>query len=259
VGQRDVGGAVVGHHGVDLDAVAAVEGNGAAKEGGGCDRAFVVEDLGVGKPRGVVDADVHVFPTDQVAAYSASVGRAPALVLAHPVPDSLAGAALDTPELLDVNVQQLAGAGAFVALGRLEPESAELAQPDPRQDPRHRRLGHPEDLGDRRAGKAQPPQRRDRRDPRLRRAVVNMVGGRRAIQKPRLAFLAEAPNPFTGRPLADVGGRGRLGQRPPLIDHTPAEQAPLVQSERGVTVQLHPVSSLRLSGLSTSQPPRRPG
>jgi hypothetical protein len=37
------------------------------------------------------------------------------------------------------------------------------------------------------------------------------------------------------------------------------EQLALLQAERGVTVELHSVSSLGLSGVSTSQPPRRPG
>jgi hypothetical protein len=39
------------------------------------------------------------------------------------------------PELLDVDVDQLARALAFIALGRLEPEAAELAHPDPLKDP----------------------------------------------------------------------------------------------------------------------------
>ena len=41
----------------------------------------------------------------------------------------------DAPEFLDVDVDQLARSGALVALDRLESEAAELAHPDPGQDP----------------------------------------------------------------------------------------------------------------------------
>ena len=37
------------------------------------------------------------------------------------------------------------------------------------------------------------------------------------------------------------------------------EQPTAVRTGAGITVELHPVSSLGLSGLSTSQPPRGPG
>jgi hypothetical protein len=79
------------------------------------------------------------------------------LAVAH----SLAGAALDPPELLDVDVDELAGTLALVALGRLEPQPAELAHPDPSQDPGDRGLRHREGLGDLLGGEAQPPERFD--------------------------------------------------------------------------------------------------
>ncbi len=50
---------------------------------------------------------------------SASV-RARVVVLAQPVADAVAGAALDAPELFDVDVDQLARPLALVALGRLQ-------------------------------------------------------------------------------------------------------------------------------------------
>src|SRR4051812_41644485 len=45
----------------------------------------------------------------------------------------------DSPELLDVDVDQLAPPGALVALGGLHPHPAKLAHPDRREDPRDRR------------------------------------------------------------------------------------------------------------------------
>jgi Na+/melibiose symporter-like transporter len=46
--------------------------------------------------------------------------------------------------------------GSFVALGRLQPETAEATHADPGQDPRDRREWHPQRLGDLRAGEPEP-------------------------------------------------------------------------------------------------------
>jgi hypothetical protein len=71
-----------------------------------------------------------------VARVAANAGRA------------FARAAVDAAQLLDVDVDQLPGDRAFIALGRLEPETSQPAHPDPRQDPRHRRERPIEHLGD---------------------------------------------------------------------------------------------------------------
>jgi hypothetical protein len=42
---------------------------------------------------------------------------------------------MNASELLDVDMDQLAGSIALVALRRLLPKSTELAHPDPGQDP----------------------------------------------------------------------------------------------------------------------------
>jgi hypothetical protein len=63
----------------------------------------------------------------------------------------------DPAELLDVDVDQLAGPVALVALWRLDPDPAELAHPDPGEDARDGRERHPERLCDLRAREAQPP------------------------------------------------------------------------------------------------------
>jgi hypothetical protein len=109
-----------------------------------------------------------VFPAGPAAPDAERVGAAQTALMA--AAEALAGAALDAAELLDVDVHELAGTLALVAARRLEPEPAELAHPDPGQDPRHRRERHPQQLGDLRTGEAQPAQRRDRRDALLARA-----------------------------------------------------------------------------------------
>src|SRR5437763_417440 len=70
---------------------------------------------------------------------------------------------------------------------------------------------------------------------------------------------AGATHPLTGAADADLGGRGRLAHRPSLLEHPTAELPTTFQTERSVSVKLHPVSSLGLSGLGSPQPPRGPG
>ena len=71
---RAVGAAVVGEHALDLDAVAAVEGDGAAEEADRCGRLLVGEHFGVGEAAVVVDGDVDVLPADR-AAHACRPGR----------------------------------------------------------------------------------------------------------------------------------------------------------------------------------------
>ena len=115
-----VAAAVVGEHPLDLDAVALVEGDGAVEEAGDGGCLLVVEHLGVGETAVVVDGDVDVLPADSVADVAGPVGVFGVVVLSAAAAHPPAGAALDAAELLDVDVEQLARSGAFVADDRLE-------------------------------------------------------------------------------------------------------------------------------------------
>ena len=131
-----VAGAVVGHHPLDLDPVAAEEGEGAAQEAGGGRAFLVVEHLDVGEPGRVVDGDVHELPADPARL------RAPVAV------DAVAGPA-DPAELLDVDVDELAGPGPLVAVGRLvRLQPRQLSEPVPGQYGADGRERHPQRLGD---------------------------------------------------------------------------------------------------------------
>ena len=68
-------------------------------------------------------------------AVAVAVGERGHVVLVLAASHAPAGAALDAPELLDVDVQQFARPLALVALSRVEPEPAQAAHTDPRQDP----------------------------------------------------------------------------------------------------------------------------
>jgi hypothetical protein len=166
----------------------------------------------------------------------------------------------DPPKLLHIDVDQLAGTLALVAVGWLRRlESRELAKPDPGQDPRHRRRRHSERERDVLPGQAQLAQRGDRADAILAGAIRNRERRRGAIEEPRLSISAITPNPLPTRALAHARGLGRVRERPLQLDNPTHHRQTTLRAESSVSVQLHPVSSLGLRGFDTTQPPGRPG
>ena len=183
------------------------------------DRLLVGEHLDVGQAGRVVDADVHELPADALA-LAGGVGWRSALQATVAV-DAVAGAAVgDAAELLDVDMQQLAGLTALVAirwLGRLEPR--ELAQPDPQQDRRDGRERHRQAERDLRARHPQPAQPHDDLNELVRRAVRDRPRRRGAVQQPGLALGPVALDPLRAGALAHSGRLGGLRSRPPLLEH----------------------------------------
>src|SRR5207253_838980 len=205
---------------------------------------------GEGQARAVVNRDVHVLPADGPAVHAGCVPLDRSIVAATDATNALAGAALDAPELLDVDMDQLTWALALVALRGLKTEPPELAHPDAREDPRDRGERHAQRVGDLRACEAQSAQSRDRLHSLLFGAVRDRIRRRGAIQQPELALGAVAPHPLAGTADADFGGLGRPRHRPLLLDHPPAQHPAPIQTESSVSVKIHPVSSLRLSRLA---------
>ena len=80
--------------------------------------------------------------------------------------------------------------------------------------------------------------------------LATQAGARRVVDQPELPLGPVAADPLARAADADFGGRGRLRHRPLLFDDPAAKQAALVQAEGGVSVKVHPVSSLGLSGLA---------
>ena len=99
---RRIGRAVVRHDLVPCEALGPEPGQGALEEGQGIGLAVTGPDLGVGQPRVVVDSHMDGRPAGARAALNAVAVDA----LAH-LPEA--------PQLLGVQVQQLAGLGALVA------------------------------------------------------------------------------------------------------------------------------------------------
>ena len=107
VDRRAVGGAIVGKQALHGDPVASEEGDCAPQETG-CGRgAFVVEDLDVGEAAVVVDRDVDVVPAGVSGAAAVDCDLALAGAAAA---DAVTDTAADAAELLDVDVDELAGA-----------------------------------------------------------------------------------------------------------------------------------------------------
>jgi len=150
-----------------------------------------------------------------------------------------------SPQPLDVDVDELAGARALIAvrrLGRLKP--GELSEPEPLEPNRDRRERQLERLGDLGGRHPEPPQALDEGDDPGRRSVRNALRGRGAVAKSARALGAPAPQPLAGGALADSGGLGRLRQRPPLLLLDPGdEKTTAVRAGASVSVELHPVSS----------------
>jgi hypothetical protein len=126
-------------------------------------------------------------------------------------------------------VDELARAGALIALDRLEAQSAELAHPDALEDRADRRQRPIEQLGDLGAREAQAAQRRHHLDRPLVGAVGHALGRRGAIEQTPDPLGAVAANPLRARAGAHFGRLGGLRDRPPVLDDP--QHHPLALSE----------------------------
>ncbi len=117
-----IAGTVIGKHTGDGDAQAGVVVDGGLQEGG-CGRGFLVgKDLREGNAGVVVDGDMHVLPARAMDAAATVAGDA-------------ATDGLETSDLLDVEVEEIAGSGMFVTHdGRSRFQIANAAEVEAAQD-----------------------------------------------------------------------------------------------------------------------------
>ena len=229
---RSVAGAVIGQDALHTDSAPPKPVHGPAQEGGHGRPLLVVEHLGIGHARAVVDTDVHELP--------ANAARLPVAVAGDPMAH-----APDAPELLDVQMQQLARSAPFVSHQRrplgegLQAGQAELAQ----------RAGDGgaadlHDLGDLRPGPAELPQALDldheRRGDRARRAA----GPTRPVGE-----LAQrgARHPFPGGAITDAKAASDSGHRLALVNAL-SNQGSTPGRGPGILVDVHSRSLRRTSG-----------
>src|SRR5262245_16772179 len=100
---RAIAGAIVGQHAVHPHAAPAKPGHGPAQKGGHARPVVVGQDFRVRHPRAIIDAHVDELPAD-------------APRLAPPIAGDAMAHVPDAPQLLGIEMQQLAGLGPFVAL-----------------------------------------------------------------------------------------------------------------------------------------------
>ena len=216
------------------------------EEAGGAGAAFVGQNLGVGEPGRVVDADVHELPADAAGAL-----RLRRLFWLRRWPVTRWPGAADPAELLDVEVQQPARPLVLVAVGgsggssRLRLPSPTLRSTaetvDSAIDNARRSLPLSSATG---AARRSPRRAAPASDAEPASAPTNdRPAGRSLGAPPR--------QPLRRGALADSGGLGRLRQRPPRRDPLD-DQPPALRTGPRVSVQLHPVSSLGLVALDTS-------
>ncbi len=235
VAAAHVAPAVVCHQPFRLDAVFGVESERALEEadhGGG---PLVVVDLGVGEPGVVVDDRVHDVASVAVLA-----------VLAAPVAGHAVSGPLEAHVLARVHVQEVAGAGPLVAVGRLARRPRRPREPGPAEHLPDGRVREASRAGD----QARAPARllaapadcslELRRE--LARRAVRPAGAIEQTRKRRPRLLARPqpamPPAVRRRRRHTEGGRGRL-QRHPLRDGA-NQRVAAGQSELRVTVKRHP-------------------
>jgi hypothetical protein len=225
---RTVGRAVVGHDPLDGDAVAAEPAERPVEEGDGAGLALVGENLAVGEPCGIVDRDVQDFPAAMAAGPGAIAG------------DAVADA-VDPAELLGVDVEQLAGAGALVAdHGRPGLERGEAAEAEAAQRQADGRTGPLQPARDLRPGQALAAQPLDRGGD-LGRQPAGRSGGRRAaVMEGRLAARPMPRQPLVRGAHRHAGG-ARGGLDPPaLLANSPDQKESTVDRHARILVDVHP-------------------
>jgi hypothetical protein len=199
------------------------------QEGDGALLALVGQDLDEGDARGVVEADVDELPADATA-------------LAGPLTGDAVADLLEAAELLDVEVDQLAGVGALVAPDRRgRRQVLEPAQPAPAQDAADGGRLDADLPGDLVTGPALAAQRGDLLDGGVRRRLAQPTGPRGAIDQPCRALGLEALAPFAHGLDVDAQGRGHGLRRLSPDQHASHELGSTMRRQSGILVDVHSV------------------
>jgi len=242
---RDVAGTIVGHDALDPDALALEPAQGTDQEAGDRLALFVRQDLDVGEPRGVVDRDVDEFPASPLA-------------LAAPIAGDAMADAAEADELLDVEVDELAGACAIVVPRRLAGlERRQPAQTKPAEMSGDGAAWQTKPHGDLLRGLAGlTSQPGDHGEPGRWQLVGGQVRRRAAVLQAGPAFAAKAGEPLADGARADLeGGRDR-GHAPALLEHTTDHRRSTERRRAGTVVSVHRVRP-PLAGDGSYQPPAK--
>ena len=229
--ERAVGWPVVGEHGLEANAQPGVPVQRGAQAGDDRVARLVRIDTGEGDAAMVVDGDVDVLPAssrDRVATVAGNPMRGPN----------------DASQLLDVQMQQVAGRVVLVALDdRRWLQMADAVELQTPEDAAHRGAAQARVLRDPIAGPALPAQGLDALDLLAGGRTMQPVRTRTAVSKTCRPLLPKAPYPLGRRLRRDAeAGRGQL-QRHTLLHDFPGQQLSTPSRQSGILMTVHSISS----------------
>jgi len=235
---RAISRAVVGEQRLDGDAVA-----GEPLAGAACERctgapALVGQDLHVGQSRKVIDSHVDELP-------------AGALALPCATPRDAMSRASEASQLLDVEVEQIAGLPPLVTVGGLRRlQRRHRADSVSGEDSTDRRDRHAELLGDELGWQAKAAHEQQQPAPFGREGVGPAVSTARTVSKPVDSSLLETAKPLVRCALADTCRRSRLRHGPSAAAHALDQASSTTRRGPGILMNVHPGFSQVVGGVA---------
>src|SRR6185503_6183384 len=173
---------------------------------------------------------MHVVPTHAASAISQIAGHAMAWFG-------------DAPQLLDVQMQHVAGSQVFITLHRLSWfEIAQTTELEPTKNAAHCGPAQTCLLRNAQSGPALPAQSLNQLHLLGPGQSMQTVWSATSIHQPQAPELAITSNPFGGSLRAHVGSRSCGCQRPSTLDHLPGHLLSTPHYSSGILVIVHLVS-----------------
>ena len=218
--------AVVGHDPAHGDALAGEPDDGPGEEAGAGIAGLVVQDLDIGGPGMVVDADMDILEADLAVLADAAAG------------DAVSGL-VEAGEPLDVEMDEIARPPPLVAPDRrLRLERRQLAEAEAGQLGRHRGAGEPEAAGD--LGRGQPvvPEPQDQLAPALAHPASGVRGREERSTRPETPSARSRARHLRTVADPDAEARGGLHCGPAALD-TGDQQGSTVGIGPRILVDVH--------------------
>src|ERR1017187_7723039 len=212
---------VVGHDAPDLDAEVGEVGHGLAEEAAGRSCFFIGQQGGEGEAGGVLDGDIQKLPAGAAGFILGIAG------------DAMSGL-VDAGRLLNVDVQQVAGSGKFVADdGHGGLQHFDLVQLEPGKDAAHGGPAQAGGLGNTNSCPTLASQPLHAIDQFWGSGAGRSMGTRAAIAQAGLLLGAEATHP--------------LGRALPALDHGFGKFLSTINRKSSMMVIVHSVSSVAVA------------
>src|SRR5438067_8891757 len=227
----EIGRTVIGHDPFDGHPLPGKPAEGALEKADRAVLALVRQDLAVSQPGRVIDAHMQRFPADAVMAIDHAARSA-----GDAMPDPG-----DTPKLLGIEMDQLAGPLALVSYHRrLRVERGQLAQTEPAQDRADRGNRHAQLSRNGRSAHPLPPQAVDLANPFGADAVFAALRCRAAIGQCRYAAASVPRQPAIALPFRNPGCYGGRREPPAATLNPLHQQESTWRRQARILVNVHP-------------------